>query len=51
MEMFVDDMDISRLMVFAQQIEDSKFKFERYIEKKRARVENDGPDGHGRSKN
>ena len=47
MAMLVDDMDISRLMVFFQQIEESKLK----KEKKRTRVDNDGSNGHGRSNN
>ena len=34
-------------MVFSQQIEESKIK----KEKKRSRMEKDGSDGHGRSKN
>ena len=44
--MLVDDMDISRLMVFAQQIEEFKIK----KEKKRSRMDNDGSNEHGRSK-
>ena len=45
--MLVYDIDISRLIVFAQQIEESKIK----KEKKRSRMEKDGSDEHGRSKN
>ena len=46
-EMLVDDIDISLLMVFSQQIEQSKIK----KEKKRSRIDKDGSDGHGHSKN
>ena len=51
MEILVDDMDISCIMVFSQQMEDSKLKKETVREKKRSWVKNDGSDGHGRSKN
>uniref|UniRef100_M1DII3 Gag-pol polyprotein n=1 Tax=Solanum tuberosum TaxID=4113 RepID=M1DII3_SOLTU len=47
MTMLVDDMDISHLMVFAQQIEESKLKKKRVREKKSTRVDNDGFDGPG----
>ena len=45
--MLVDDMDIARLMVFSQQIEESKIK----KEKKRIRMENEGSNKHGHSMN
>lgn len=47
MEMVVDNMDISWLIVFTQQIEESKFK----KDKEKCRVDNEGSDGHGRFKN
>lgn len=47
MAMLVDDMDISLLMVFSQQIEESKINKER----KRSRVKREESNGHGRSKN
>lgn len=47
MPMLLDDMDISQLMVFTQQIK----KFKLMKEKKRARIESEGSDKHGQSKN
>ena len=41
MALLVDDMDINRLMVIAQQIEESKLRKERAREKKRSRLEGD----------
>lgn len=46
-EMLVCGIGIAHLMVFAQKIEKSKHK----KEKKRSRIDNDGPNAHGRSKN
>jgi len=56
MAVLVDDMDILRLMVCSQQLEESKLKKERSKERKRSRLESDksfhdGSDGHGRSRN
>ena len=45
--MLYHDMYICRLIKYAQQIEESKFKNER----KRSRVKNEGSDAHGCSKN
>ena len=47
MEILLDDIDISQLVVFSQQREESKLK----KEKKRSRMDNDGSDGHIHSKN
>lgn len=44
MAIFVDDIDISCLMVFFKQIEESKLKKERSREKNRSRRGNDGFD-------
>ena len=49
MEMIVDDMDISRLKVFDQQIEESKQRKERAKENKRSRLVGDKP-FHSKSK-
>lgn len=45
--MVVDYIDISRLLVFSQQKEESNIK----KDKKRSRIDNDRTDGHDRSKN
>lgn len=47
MAMLIDKIDISRLMVFAQLIDDPKLK----KEKKSTKVDNDESDGHGHFKN
>lgn len=47
MAMLVDDIDISRLIVFSQQIKESKLK----KEKKRSGMDKDRFDGHGFSNN
>ena len=56
MTILVDDMDIYCLMVFYQQIKESKIMKGRVTEKKRSRSKrnkcsHDGLDGHGHSKN
>ena len=45
--MLVNDINISRIIVFAQQLEKSKLK----MDKKRITIESEKFDGHGRSKN
>ena len=47
MAILVNDMDISLLIMFSQQIEESKH----HKEKRRSTMDNEGSNGHGHSKN